>query len=74
MAVVTSETDINVVIDMLSFSEHIAQKINKANSILRLIKTFVWLDEEISKPLYVVLGRPHSEYANQVWRVTWLKI
>ena len=66
---VSSEKDIGVVIDnKLGFSEHLAEKVNKANRIVGLIrKTFVALDEEIFKCLYVAMVRPHLEYANQIW-------
>lgn len=66
---VTSEKDIGVIIDnKLNFTENMADKINKANKIVRLIRrTFIALDEEILKALWVALARPHLEYANQVW-------
>lgn len=69
MTEVNSEKDIGVVIDnKLNFSDHLAEKINKANKMVGLIRrTFVSLDEEIFKYLYVALVRPHLEYANQVW-------
>ena len=58
-----------VVIDSkLSFSEHVGEKVSKANRIVGLIRrTFVSLDEKMFKPLYVALVRPHLEYANQAW-------
>ena len=63
------EKDIGVIIDdKLTFTEHLAEKINKANSILGIIRrTFVHLDPTILKALYTALVRPHLEYANQVW-------
>ena len=66
---VSSEKDIGVVIDnKLSFSDHLAEKINKANKVVGLIRrTFVALDEEIFRCLYVAMVRPHLEYANQIW-------
>ena len=66
---VSSEKDIGVVIDnKLGFSEHLAEKVNKANRIVGLIRrTFVALDEEIFRCLYVAMVRPHLEYANQIW-------
>lgn len=65
----SSEKDIGVMIDeKLHFSEHISEKINKANRIAGLIRrTFITLDEKMFKPLYTTLVRPHLEYANQVW-------
>ena len=54
--------------DKLKFSEHISEKVNKANKIAGLIRrTFITLDEKMFKPLYTTLVRPHLEYANQVW-------
>ena len=52
---VNSEKDIGVVVDdQLEFSEHLAEKINKANRLVGLIRrTFVALDEEIFRSLYV---------------------
>lgn len=63
------EKDIGVVIDdKLAFSDHLAEKINKANKIVGCIKrTFVHLEPDIFKPLFTALVRPHLEYANQVW-------
>ncbi len=65
----TAEKDIGVVIDdKLTFSDHLAEKINKANKIVGLIRrTFVHLEPEIFRPLFTTLVRPHLEYANQVW-------
>ena len=61
--------DIGVIIDnKLKFSEHLSEKINKANKIVGLIRrTFVYLDSPMFKSLYTALVRPHLEYANQVW-------
>ena len=54
--------------DKLKFGEHLAEKVNKANNIVGLIRrSFVNLDTEVFKPLFVTLVRPHIEYANQVW-------
>lgn len=63
------EKDIGVVIDdKLKFSDHLAEKVNKANRIVGLIRrTFMHLEPAIIKPLYTALVRPHLEYANQVW-------
>ena len=66
---VAAEKDIGVIIDnKLSFSDHLAEKINKANRIMGLIRrTFIAMDEDIFRCLWVALVRPHLEYANQVW-------
>ena len=63
------DKDTGVVIDdKLAFSDHLAEKINKANKIVGLIRrTFVHLEPEIFKILFTALVRPHLEYANQVW-------
>lgn len=65
----SAEKDIGVIIeDKLKFSEHLAEKINKANEVVGIIRrTFIGLDAEMFKQLYTALVRPHSEYAYQVW-------
>ena len=72
---VSSEKDIGMVIDnRLSFSDQLADKTNKANKIVGLIRRiFVALDEEIFRCLYVALVRPHLEYANQIWATCLVK-
>ena len=64
-----TEKDIGVVIDdKLAFWDHLAEKINKANKTVGLIKmTFIHLEPEIFKLLFTAVVRPHLEYANQVW-------
>ena len=66
---VKSEKDIGVEIDgELKFTTHISNKINKANSIMGVIRrTFKYLDPETFSKLYKSLVRPHLEYANAVW-------
>ena len=65
----TSEKDVGVIFDdKLRFDDHLAEKVNKANNIVGLIRrNFVSLDTEIFRVLFVTLVRPHIEYANQVW-------
>lgn len=65
----TKEKDIGVVIDnKLTFEDHINEKINKANSIMGLIRrSFTYMDNNIFLHLYKSLVRPHLEYANSVW-------
>ncbi len=65
----SARPDIGVVIDdKLTFANHLAEKINKANKIMGLIKrTFVHLEPATFKPLFTALVRLHLEYANQVW-------
>lgn len=69
MESVVAEKDLGVIIDSdLSFEKHASEKINKANSIVGLIRrTFVSLDEVIFRSLFTALIRPILEYANQVW-------
>ena len=51
----------------LKFGQHIAKKINKANSILALIRgTFEHLDKYSFLRLYTALVRNHLEFANVV--------
>ena len=52
----------------LNFEEHMNENINKANSIMGLIRrTFTHLDETTFLLLYKAIVRPHFEYANAVW-------
>ena len=66
---VFEETDLGVTIDSnLKFEEHISKKVNKANSIVGLIRrSFAHLDGELFKKLYTTFVRPHLEYAQSVW-------
>ena len=66
---ITSEKDVGVIInDKLSCEDHLAEKVNKANKIVGIIRrTFITLDAAMFKLLFVALVRPHLEYANQVW-------
>ena len=63
-----SEKDIGVTIDQeLKFTVHYAEKVNKANKILDIIRrTFTTLNIDIFKPLYLALIRPRLEYMSQV--------
>ena len=63
------EKDIGVLVDSgLGFSEHIQHQVNKANSIMGLIRrTYTFLDEQCFKLLFQALVRPHLEYAAAVW-------
>ena len=64
-----AEKDVGVTIDnKLSFDKHITEKVNKANSIIGVIRrTFEYLDLKTFRMLYVRLVRPHLEYVNPVW-------
>ena len=69
LEVVDNEKDIGVIIDCdLSFDKHIAKKVNKATKIVNIIiRSFMYLGEEISLNLCKALVRPHLAYANQIW-------
>lgn len=64
-----AEKDVGVIVDdKLSFVKHIAEKVNKANSICGAIRrSFEYLDCNTFKQLFTALVRPHVEYANTVW-------
>jgi len=64
-----SINDLGVIFDScLSFRDNISHKINKAYSILGIIKrNFIYMDESSFILLYNSTVRPHLEYANSVW-------
>ena len=64
-----SFNDLGVIFDSnLTFTDHIAQKINKAYSILGIIKrNFIYVDESSFILLYKSMVRPHLEYVNSMW-------
>ena len=66
---VPKEKDLGVTIDCdLSFVQHMIEKVNKANSMVGIIRrSFVCLDASMFLQLYKAMVRPHLEYANQVW-------
>ena len=61
--------DLEVIIDRkLSFEDHIIEKINKAYSILGLIKrNFAHPGNESFVLLYTSMLRSHFEFSNSVW-------
>lgn len=63
------EKDIGVFVDdHLTFSRHIQQQANKANSIMGLIRrTYSYLDEQSFRYLFQALVRSHLEYAEEIW-------
>ena len=67
--------DIGVVVDQqLKFESHIYEKINKANSMMGLIRrSFIYMDEDMFKKLFKAIVHPHLEYANSVWHPTNIK-
>ena len=66
---VFSEKDLGVTFDEnISFDEHIANKINKANSVMGLIRrSFSYLDCKSFMSLYCAFVRPHLEYGQSIW-------
>ena len=53
---------------LLNFGEHIKEKINKAFSVLGVIKrNFIHMDKSTFVLLYKDMVRPHLEYSNSVW-------
>jgi hypothetical protein len=67
--------DIGVIIDdKLNFDIHINSKINKANSILGLIRrSYKYLDTDTFIPLYKAMVRTHFDYAATIWSPCTLK-
>ena len=63
------EKDLGVTFDRtLTFDSHINRVVNKANSILSLIRrSFDYIDRESFLILYKSLVRPHVEYGNTIW-------
>ena len=61
--------DLGVTFDShLSCYDHIQVKINKAYSMIGLIKrNFIHMDKNTFCLLYKALVRPHVEYAHSVW-------
>ena len=66
---VFSEKDLGVTFDSeLTFEEHILNQVNKANSIVGLIRrSFVYLTPSLFRQLFIAFVRPHLEYAQVVW-------
>ena len=51
-----------------TFKDHIQEKINKAYSVIGLIKrNFIHMDSRTFIMLYKAMVRPHVEYATLVW-------
>ena len=63
------EKDLGVIIDSkLTFEQHIMTKVNKANSVVYLIRrSFSHLDAAMFKTLFTSIVRPILEYAAPVW-------
>lgn len=55
----------------LSFDKHINTIVNKANSIIGLVKrNFTFMDKSTFTQLYKALIRPHLDYGNIIWYPT----
>jgi len=69
LAKVDSIIDLGVRFDSkLTFLDHMIEKVNKAYSILGIIKrNFIYLDTNSFVLLYKSMVRPHLKYANSVW-------
>ena len=65
----TCEKDLGVEVDDdLSFTTHISKQVNKANSIMGMIRRkFPHLDCHTFPQLFKSIVRPHLEYATSVW-------
>ena len=61
--------DLGVILDaVLKFAEHISMKVEKANTIIGLIRrTFSYLDGPLFKKLFTTFVRPHLEYVQVIW-------
>jgi hypothetical protein len=66
---VSQEKDLGIIFDQeLNFRDHISSVTNKASQMMGIIRrTFMCLDPEIFKPLYVSLVRSRLEYGQTVW-------
>ena len=66
---VFDEKDLGVIFDSnISFEDHIASKISKANSMMGLIRrSFSYLDCKTFNKLYCAFVRPHLEYGQSIW-------
>ena len=63
------EKDLGILIDNeLKFEEHISKQVNKANSMLGIIRrSFENMSPKTFCTLYTIFVRPHLEYAQSVW-------
>ena len=64
------EKDLGILVNnKLSWHDHIVNKVNTANKVLRLIRRSCGSSviADVIKKLYVHLVRPHLDYASQVW-------
>ena len=66
---VSEEKDLGISFnDNLTFEKHINEKVNKANSLIGMVRrTFVHLDKDVFKILFISIVRPHLEYEAPIW-------
>ena len=65
---VESIKDLDVIFDSFKFELHMSDKINKAYSILDIIRrNFKFLDKDSFLVMYKSTVRSHLEYANCIW-------
>ena len=66
---VFDEKDLGVIMDSeLTFAEHITEKVNKANSLVGIIRrSFSHLDPVTFVKIFVAFVRPHLEYGQVIW-------
>ena len=69
LTISNEEKDLGVLIDSkLNFDRHIGVKVNKANSLVGLVRrSFEYIDPHVFKQLFKSIVRPHLEYAAPVW-------
>ena len=54
--------------EKLTFEQHINAKVNKANSLVGMLRrTFIDLDKDVFKLLFISIVRPHLEYGAPIW-------
>ena len=66
---VSEEKDLGISFnDNLTFEKHINEKVNKANSLVGMVRrTFIHLDKDVFKVLFISIVRPHLEYGAPIW-------
>ena len=66
---VSEEKDLRISVnDNLTFEKHINEKVNKANSLVGMVRrTFFHLDKDVFKVLFISTVRPHLEYGAPIW-------
>ena len=69
LKIVEQEKNLGVVVDsQLKFEEHITRIVKKANSGMGMIRrSFLYLDKDMFKKLFIAMVRPHLEYGATIW-------